>query len=383
MPVKIKNRALLFFFVLYSSYSVQSQVLRIEIVSKPQQHSSDTLFIAGSFNNWNPSSKYFIFQKSDNGKEYIELKGMPQGIVEYKITRGGWNSTEVSSAGSAIFNRILNLRGDTTVQIAVEGWIDDFPSRPPVTSKSKNVFIVDTAFYIPQLNRSRRIWIYLPEGYALSRRHYPVVYMHDGQNLFDNLIAPFGEWGVDEMMDSIKESRQSIVVGIDHGGSTRLTEYNPYASRFGKGEGGAYLEFLVSRLKPFIDSAYRTKKERTYTFIAGSSMGGLISMYAVLKYPDVFGGAAVFSPAFWIAPQMINDAREFKSNYKPAIYFVCGELESDKMVSDMKGVYDAIRQTGNTHLFFKTVPQGRHNEAFWKSEMYDCYNWLQRIKTNK
>ncbi len=380
----MKNlKSFTFCFVLLFSFTVQAQVLRIEIVSKPQQHLNDTLFIAGSFNNWNPSSGDFIFKKADNGKEFIDIKGIPKGITEFKITRGGWNKSESSATGSAILNRILNFQRDTVVQISVEGWTDDFPSRPPVSTKSKNVYTADTAFFIPQLNRYRRIWIYLPEEYALSRKRYPVLYMHDGQNLFDNMVAPFGEWGVDEMMDSIKDSRQSIIVGIEHGNNKRLTEYNPFASRFGKGEGDAYLEFIVLKLKPFIDSVYRTKKEREHTLIAGSSMGGLISLYAAMKYPQVFGGAAVLSPAFWIAPQLVKDIQQYSSTIKPAVYFVCGNLESDKMVSDMKAVYETLKQAGYNNLVFKTVPGGRHNETFWKSEMYDCYRWLLKTKTNK
>ena len=91
-----------------------------------------------------------------------------------------------------------------------------------------------------------------------------------------------------------------IVVAIDHGGTKRINEYCPYDMEgFGKGEGDQYLQFLVKTLKPYIDKNYRTKKDKENTYIAGSSMGGLISMYAVLKYPYVFGGAGVFSPAFW------------------------------------------------------------------------------------
>lgn len=368
------------FFYFFSAYNSQliAQVLRIEIETKPQQHLSDTLYIAGSFNNWNPALSLYRFQKDALGKEFIELRGLPKGITEFKLTRGGWNKTESTGNGTAIQNRILNFQKDTVLKISIEGWIDDFPSRPPVSTKSKNVYIVDTAFSIVELNRKRRIWIYLPEGYATSRKHYPVLYMHDGQNLFDQLIAPYGEWGVDEMMDSIRDGKQSIIVGIDHGNNTRLTEYNPYNSRFGKGEGVAYVDFIVQQLKPYIDSVYRTRKERESTLIAGSSMGGLISFYAALKYPQIFGGAAVFSPAFWLAPDLLKDIEQKPNTYKTAFYFLCGDLESDKMVSDIKAVYNAVLKTGNNNLFFKIVPGGRHNERFWQTEMFDCYRWLQK-----
>jgi predicted alpha/beta superfamily hydrolase len=352
--------------------------LRIEIAAKPSTHINDTLYIAGSFNSWNPSLPEYRFVKQENGKEFIELKRIPPGMHEYKITRGGWHKTESAANGSSIVNRILNFRNDTIVSVSIAGWADDFPSRPPVTTKSKNVFIVDTAFYIPQLQRSRRVWIYLPESYALTQRRYPVVYMQDGQNLFDGLTAPYGEWGVDEMMDSLRAGRQAIIVGIDHGGNTRLTEYNPYTSDFGKGEGDAYVDFLVKRLKPFIDSVYRTKPQREFTTVAGSSMGGLISFYVALKYPETFGGAGVFSPSFWITPDLKKDIVSKVSKYKPAFYFLCGDLESERMVIDMKEIAEAVAKSGNKKVLVKTVKNGRHNESFWQKEMYDCLVWLQK-----
>ena len=126
--------------------------------------------------------------------------------------------------------------------------------------------------------------------------------MHDGQNLFDKATSFAGEWGIDEAMDSIKNA--CIVVGIDNGGLKRMYEYNPNDTKqYGRGEGRAYLAFIVNNLKPFIDKKYRTLPGKQYTWMAGSSMGGLITFYAGLYYPQVFGGLGVFSPSFWIAPQ--------------------------------------------------------------------------------
>lgn len=352
--------------------------IRIEIVSKPPQHKNDTLYIAGSFNNWEPSSLNYRFQKDESGRDYLVLNEVPSGFYEYKITRGSWSKTESASNGQSLSNRTIRFTKDTILKISIEGWMDDFPSRPPVTTKSKQVFIADNAFYMPQLQRHRRIWIYLPQDYFVSKKRFPVLYMQDGQNLFDALTAPYGEWGADEMMDSLKGSQQCIIVGIDHGDKFRLTEYNPYDSRFGKGEGAAYIEFIVKTLKPYIDSVYSTKPGREHTSIAGSSMGGLISFYAALKYPEVFGGAGVFSPSFWIAPSLIDELKKQRSTKNPAFYFVCGDQESNTMVADVKAVYDVLQQEGYKHLQFKTVPGGRHNERFWQQELYECYLWLRR-----
>jgi predicted alpha/beta superfamily hydrolase len=192
---------------------------------------------------------------------------------------------------------------------------------------SKNVTVIDTAFFIPQLKRTRRVWIYLPESYNASRlKKYPVLYMHDGQNVFDEATSFAGEWGVDEALDSLTEkTKECIVVAVDNGGDKRMNEYNPYDhKKFGKGEGDKYVDFLVKTLKPFIDKKYRTLKDRPNTFIAGSSMGGLISLYAVLKYPKIFGGAGVFSPAFWVAPALYNEIKKKTGAVNAKVYFMAG-----------------------------------------------------------
>ncbi|MFN2458420.1 MAG: alpha/beta hydrolase-fold protein [Chitinophagaceae bacterium] len=112
--------------------------------------------------------------------------------------------------------------------------------------------------------------------------------------------------------------------------------------RFGKGEGDQYVDFLVKTLKPYIEKKYRKKKCRKHRFIAGSSMGGLISLYAVLKYPKVFGGAGVFSPAFWIVPSLKNVVTKKANKIKGKIYFYAGMQESESMVSDMLGVFEQM-----------------------------------------
>ncbi|MFT3843544.1 MAG: alpha/beta hydrolase-fold protein [Lacibacter sp.] len=349
--------------------------VRIELSGRPDKHLNDTLYIAGSFNGWNPRFQPAAFTNTIDGKSVVELKNFPAGIIEFKITRGSWSTVEAAAKGSAITNRAYKIISDTLFTISVEAWTDDFPRRPPVSTRSKNVFIADTAFSIPQLNRKRRIWVYLPEEYVFNKKAYPVIYMQDGQNLFDVVTSSFGEWGVDELMDSIQVRKQCIIVGIDHGSDKRFTEYNPYSSVYGKGEGDAYVDFLVQTLKPYIDKTYRTKPQRESTIIAGSSMGGLISLYAVIKYPDVFGGAGVFSPAFWLAPELFAKANEAKK-INAAVYFVCGEMESLQMTKDMDKMYQQLKQNGATKLFYRQVKDGMHNENFWRNELPAFYQWM-------
>ena len=359
------------------NFCFSQSTVKFEVVGQPEKHKDEILFIAGNFNGWDPGLQSYKFSKSINGNLLLEIKNVPRGIIEFKITRGNWAKVECATNGSTFNNRVVKISTDTTLEIRIEAWADDIPSRPPVSTRTKNVFVMDSAFFIPQLNRKRRVWIYLPEDYAFSKKQYPVLYMHDGQNLFDAITSSFGEWGVDEMMDSVKPKNQRIIVGIDHGDAKRMTEYNPYSSRFGNGEGDEYVDFLVQNLKPYIDKRFRTKPDAANTSIAGSSMGGLISFYAVLKYPGVFGSAGVFSPAFWIAPE-IDSKVEKTSSIKSPFYFVCGALEGEQMTNDMQRIYQEVKKKGSSKSAYRVVANGQHNERFWQKELPAFYDWLNR-----
>lgn len=246
---------------------------------------------------------------------------------------------------------------------------------------SPHVHIIDTAFTIPQLSRTRRIWIYLPADYESTTRQYPVLYMQDGQNLFDAATAAYGEWGIDEILDGMagKAVAESIVVGIDNGGDKRINEYNPYNHpEYGQGEGGAYAAFLAETLKPFIDTHFRTLTDAANNGVAGSSMGGLISFYTWLKYPDVFNKIGLFSPSFWIAPQLKETVHLSEAHRKAYIYFIAGDTESETMVSDMEDIYTLLQSQGmdSKHMQLKVVPGGKHSESYWHKEFPQVYSWL-------
>jgi predicted alpha/beta superfamily hydrolase len=205
-----------------------------------------------------------------------------------------------------------------------------------------------------------------------------VLYMQDGQNVFDEATSAYGEWGVDEALDSLgTQHKEIIVVAIDNGGDKRINEYSPYdMEKYGKGEGNQYVDFLVQTLKPYVDKHYRTKKDGKNTFIAGSSMGGLISFYAILKYPKVFGGAGVFSPAFWITPQLKNIDPAKAKKVKGKIYFYAGQQESETMVSDVLNVFEQMRQHSKAKMQMVIRAEGKHNEPTWRSEFPLFYKYL-------
>jgi len=299
-------------------------------------------------------------------------------MYEFKITRAGWDKVECKNGGADIQNRFLKLSSDTIIELMVEEWTDNIEKKPRVSTAGKNVHIVDTAFFIPQLNRTRRVWIYLPSDYSGSKKNYPVLYMHDGQNVFDDLTSFAGEWNVDETLDALgKHSEEMIVIAIDHGGSKRINEYCPYdMEKFGEGEGDKYVDFLVKTLKPFIDKNYRTLKNKQNTFIAGSSMGGLISMYAILKYPRVFGGAGIFSPAFSIGPKIFDDIEAKGASVNSKIYFYCGAEEGETMVPDTERAFSEMRKVSKSKMVCVIRQDGKHSESVWKEEFPLFYLWL-------
>jgi predicted alpha/beta superfamily hydrolase len=252
---------------------------------------------------------------------------------------------------------------------------------PRPSTAQPNVHVLPVPFAIPGLGRERTVRVYLPPGYEHRRRRYPVLYMHDGQNLFDDATSYAGEWGVDETLNALAKSRglRLIVVGIDHGGTERIHELNPWDNpEFGTGEGGQYLAFVVKVLKPWVDEHYRTLTGARHTAIMGSSMGGLISSYALSHYPEVFGAAGIFSPAYWLAPQVFADTGAHPPPAGARIYFYAGGSESETMLPDMKRMVAALRQAGlpPRNLAVTVNPVGRHNEAAWRAEFPRAVTWL-------
>lgn len=231
----------------------------------------------------------------------------------------------------------------------------------------------------PQLKTQKKIWVYLPKSYENSKKAYSVIYMHDAQNLFDAKTSYVGEWEVDEYLDSISENK-AIVIGIEHGNEKRIDELTPYKNeKYGGGNGDAYLDFIINTLKPHVDSTYRTLTDAKHTTIFGSSLGGLISFYAIIKHPEIFGNAGVFSPSFWINPEIYQLVETSEIPKTSRFYFAIGSEEGDDdMVPDEKEMVSLLKSKGvaDDHIVSKIVQGGKHNEAFWSDYFPEAYQWL-------
>ncbi|MFH7002223.1 alpha/beta hydrolase [Flavobacterium bizetiae] len=253
-------------------------------------------------------------------------------------------------------------------------WITSVTNAQESTaSKNVSTFTIEA----PQLKTTKKIWIYLPKDYSATAKKYSVIYMHDAQNVFDAKTSFSGEWNVDEKLDSLKAP--VIVVGIEHGNEKRIDELTPFKNeKYGGGNADNYLDFIVKTLKPYIDKNYRTKPKAKNTIIMGSSLGGLVSYYAILKYPEVFGKAGVFSPAFWFSND-IYTLTEQTPKIKTKIYFLCGDKESDDMVKDMTKM-ERLLDTKRCYCLHltksKIVKSGEHNEKLWRDGFVKAFLWL-------
>ena len=368
-------------FIFCSNISFAQFNLRL-VVAEVATKVEDEIYVAGNFNNWNPKDPEYKLKPFAGGRKAVVIKNISPGNYAFKFTRGSWDKVECESDGRDIDDRIAEVNGDVVMNCTINGWKDNYPQRPKPYTASPQVKIIDTAFFIPQLNKKRRIWIYLPKTYASSNKNYPVLYMQDGQNLFNVQTANMDEWRVDECLDSMQKAtgKECIVVGIDHGGESRLAEYSPYNFEYNKtkitAQGKQYVDFLAITLKPFIDSKYRTKKSFENTFIAGSSMGGLISLYAVMQYPQVFGSAGIFSPSFWIAKQLYTDATQFVNPNPIKLYFYAGGKEDPTLVADINKMADIFEKKDNTKVLRTVTQIGKHNERYWQLAFPIFFDWL-------
>lgn len=229
----------------------------------------------------------------------------------------------------------------------------------------------------PQLGNERTVLLYLPASYDQGDRRYPVIYLQDGQNLFDPLTAFGGQtWQAGETMTLLaQEGIEAIVVAPYHGEGQRICEYNPFA-HWRDGCGELYVEFLAATLKPLVDHDFRTLADPADTVIGGSSMGGLISLYARCARPDVFGRALVMSPSLWVANGAAYALAREKLRPGGRLYIDNGTRETSARLlaalAEEKGFrpgQDLLYVQGKGH---------RHTETAWARRLPDALRWLLR-----
>lgn len=379
-------------------YSLQAQhTVRIVIDGKPESHRNEQVYITGAFNRWVPDDVgSMMLADPSSGKEEIVLQDVKEGLMEFKFSRGDWQSLESTDEGRLVAPRRAIITQDTVIHCQIANWRDDFPA----STASKQVHLISENFDIPQLGLSRRIWIYLPKDYTASDKRYPVIYMQDGQDLFDEntsagRIGPL-EWGVDETIDASEKPSIVVAVAHDDDKTKRIQEYfvrpNP---DYPQVEGPLYLDFIVSTLKPYIDQNYRTLPDKEHTVLAGSSMGGLLTFYGGLLYPEVFGALGVFSPSIWQDHENIfreiadiqltaeEKSRHYHAIKSQAYFFYAGGNENRakpdgsfvRMDEDVQKAIEAFRPY-QSEIEVSINPDGRHGAWYWRLAFPLFYDWL-------
>lgn len=385
-PDQLQNmKKLIPFFLFLFIYQFVFAQLTIRLTEVPANTPmEDNIHIAGDFQGWEPGADEYILENNGDGTYEIELD-LPDGQILFKFTRGSWPMVEGDENGGEIGNRVYNFAGGTDqIELEVLSWKDLAGGGGGSGTAAENVHILDNDFYIPQLDRNRRIWIYLPPDYETSSKHYPVMYMHDGQNLFDVQTSFSGEWEVDESLNQLFADGDygCIVIGIENGGALRIDELSPwYNSDYDAGgEGGQYVDFIVETLKPYVDSNYRTLPGREFTVLFGSSLGGLISQYGIIEHQDVIGKAGVFSPAFWFNnPEVYDHSANTEKMGDLKIYMLAGYPEgSGSVVEDVNQMESVLFDNGFENWEFNKAfhADGQHAEWYWAREFPWAYLWL-------
>lgn len=366
-----------FIFLLFFALRLNGASVTIIVTSVPANTPpGDNIYIAGNFNGWNPGDPDFILTANALSQLQIVVEGT--GTLEFKFTRGSWETVEGGENGGYLPNRSFTFGSSDTLELSILSWEDTGGATHTAT---ENVIVMDEDFAMPQFNRTRRIWLLLPLDYATSGKSYPVLYMHDGQNLFDVATSFAGEWEVDESLNEFFNSGKDvpIVVGGDNGGADRIAEYTPWSNpNYGGGDGDLYAKFIVETLKPYIDANYRTKPERENTGVMGSSLGGLISFYIAVKYQEVFSKAGIFSPSFWYSDSCYTFVSATGKHFPMQFYIMGGNNESGGLVQEMENMIDTLFAAGfgEEEIKLKVVPGGQHNEYLWRTQFPDAYEWL-------
>lgn len=377
-------------FLFLAGWTSRAQhTVRVVVTGAPASHSGEVLYITGAFNRWSPNHPGSVLRKTAEGLEYT-ITGLKSGLLEYKFTRGDWKTLESTFDGRLVAPRRAIINGDTTLYCKIENWRDDFPE----STASAHVKLWKDSLYIPELGNYKKVWVYLPEDYGRSGKRYPVIYMHDGQDLFDEAtsqgrIGPL-EWGVDETIDSSRNGAIVVAIEHDHQKERRIQEYyvrpnpdNPEV--YGK----PYLDFIVKTLKPAVDKEFRTLPGKAHTAMAGSSMGGLLTFYAGLLYPETFGMLGVLSPSIWLDEQNIYKeiaAIQLPGEIKSQKYFFYGGGNENRLKPDGSFVTmneDVLRSSAKFRKYGAEIrisvnPEGRHGAWYWRSAFAEFYQWISK-----
>lgn len=386
-----------------SSFTPSSISLTFNVTIPIDIETSSSIKIAGNLNAWNPLHEDYKMDEVDAFHYTLTLTFPITDVgrlLEYKYVLvfegqvdNPWANVEGGATGNEIGNRRYTLKSGEQI---VNDTVLTFKHNIDQTSLTRGT-LTKVSLDMPQYGdgRKRTIRIWLPDGYVATdtSKRYPVLYMHDGQNLFDSYTSFSGEWGIDESIGALMDQGYggAIVVGIDNS-NDRLNEYSPSWPRSSEGasyiqnpSGEKFASFIVDTVKPYIDQNFNTNPAREATGVGGSSMGGVISFYMALQYPDTFGYALLFSTAMWVYQSSVIetflDGLAISSMInQPKIYLYAGGQEPSvtPYVDSIKNALIA-RSFIDSNIATHVDPSRGHNEAAWATYFPIAFRWLNGL----
>jgi predicted alpha/beta superfamily hydrolase len=351
----------------------------LQILLKTDEDDARPVYVSGNFNSWRTQDKDFLMERIGNNLYQYEFPNdfdYPEELL-YKFTKGDWSEVEIDAHGNRTENRSTKKNSGIQNEYVARwrrNWL------PFKQSFLPQVLLISDEFEIPQLNKTRKVWALLPYDYDKSNERYPVMYLQDAQNLF-NEEAQYGNWEIDKKLAVMSEYKigKIIIIAIEHAEKDRIKEYNVGKTVLGKGQGKKYIRFVTETLKPFVDSNFRTKKEREFTGIGGSSMGGLVSIFSGLRNPEVYGKLMIFSPSLWVVPELKIDT-DLTATNDTKIYLYAGGDESTTMIEHVKKFKKNILESefvkDKMRINLSINREGKHNETYWSDEFPKAIEWL-------
>ena len=366
VPDSYMKYFLLFFLAILTVRAQDS----VQVIFKIQANNiPDTakVYITGNLRvlgNWQPDKVSLINTHSNYWEKTFYLPGGKN--IEYKITLGSWKSEAVNKEGRVPPNNKLLVSNDTVIQLKIDYWKDQF-------KEETNGQITGEVQYYRNIKGKgippRDIIVWLPPGYNTDiQQRYPVLYMQDGQNLFDPATSAFGtDWQLDETADSLIKKgliKPIIIVGI-YNTKWRYSEYAENDTGF------AYMKFVVDKVKPLIDSTYRTLPDPGNTAVGGSSLGALISFMLAWNYPDIFSKVICISPALKVYNfNYVDNVQKYGGQRKNLKFFFDTGIHSpDSLLVPGTGeMINALENLGykmGKDILWHKDKEGQHNEASW------------------
>jgi len=356
--------------------------IKFILSSTPENTPGDAeFFLVTTLGGFQPNLPDWKFSLQDG--QYTLTQSVPLGtLLEFKVSRGFHQTEEGNLYGCRSLPHRLVVTESAEVALKVLGW-QDFPAGEPQHTLSGHVERL--TLHSPELEDDLNILVYRPPGYDGSSARYPVLYMHDGANVFDAATAyPGVEWGADETAERLAlEGLECMMVAVEVRGEHRNTDYTPFKSRVNGYAPGAetYTRFLTETLKPFIDHQYRTLEDREHTGIAGASFGGLISLYGGLARADIYGFIGAFSPSLWLGDFEMFDWLGTQDPSGSRIYLDMGTHEGQ----DVDDAALALRRTKllatvlerrGAEVRFVTGEGHWHDETAWAERFPAALRWF-------